>query len=384
MSAAARQSASAEVAAPGHPDKIADQVADAVVDDVLAQDPRGRCGCEVLVNAHMVVVSGEFKTKAEINVPSIVKRTIRELGYTDPALGFSDDCAVLVSVREQSPEISAVIERKSGMAASDQGVMYGYASDETPEMLPLPLQLSRRLVMRIDELRRSGTLEYLRPDGKAQVSVVRDDVTGRPRAEVIVLAAQHDPGIGIDAISSDLRSHVIDAVVPEDLIDERTSIVINKLGRFVYGGPAIDTGVTGRKLVADTYGGLGQAGGGALCGKDPSKLDRTGAYYGRYVAKNLVAAGLVRRCQVQIAFAFGQVDPVATSIESFGTSAVPEDELRDIVATHFSFRPDDMIEQLDLLRPIYRQTARFGHFGYADFPWERTDVADALKGRSAA
>lgn len=369
---------SAEVAAPGHPDKIADQIADAIVDAMVEQHPQGRCGCEVLVNAQFVVVSGEFKTHAQLDVPKLVKDTVRSIGYTDSRLGFTaDQCAVIVSVREQSPEISAVIEKGGG--ASDQGIMYGYACDETPEFMPLSVQLARQMMVRLNSLRHERVLPYLRPDGKTQVTVAYPYDGSEPYVASVVVAAQHDPELPIEEVRQDVLERVIQPVIPKSLWHDDLQVVINKLGRFVLGGPAIDTGVTGRKIVADTYGGVGRIGGGALCGKDPTKLDRTGAYYGRYIAKNLVAAGLAKKCQIELAYAFGEVDPVATSIDTFGTGILPEDKLLELLQDNFHFRPADMIYDLDLCRPIYRETAAFGHFGLSNFPWEKTDIAPRLR-----
>lgn len=348
-----------------------------MVDAVIEQDPYGRCGCEVLVNAQFVVVSGEFKTHAQFDIPRLVKQTLRDIGYTDARLGFSaDQCAIIVSTREQSPEISAAVDKNK---ASDQGVMYGYACDETPELMPLPIQLARQLMRQLNTIRQQGTLSYLRPDGKTQVTFAYPDDGTQPYVTSVVIAAQHDPDVDIETVRSDVFENVIDPVIPESLRGDDLKVVINKLGSFVFGGPAIDTGVTGRKIVADTYGGIGQTGGGALCGKDPTKLDRTGAYYGRYIAKNLVAAGLVKKCQIELAYAFGEVDPVATSVDTFGTGVLPDEALLRLIQEHFHFRPAEMIHELDLRRPIYRPTAAFGHFGWPDLPWEETIVAQRLR-----
>jgi len=363
---------SAEAATRGHPDKIADQIADALTDAMLEQDRMGRCGVEVLVNAHVVVVSGEFKTHAKFDVREIVHKTLEEIGYTSPELGFTSDCPVFISMRSQSPEISAVLDRPTEPGASDQGVMYGYATTEHDTLMPLPCHLSHELVRRLDDLRQSGTLPYLRPDGKAQVTVEYDADEAPIGVSTVVIAAQHHPDINIEEVRQDVIDHVVRAVIPSSLLRPGTQIIINRLGRFTIGGPAIDTGVTGRKIVADTYGGLGRIGGGALCGKDPSKLDRTGAYYGRYVAKSVVAAGLARRCQIELAYAFAELDPVATTVEAFGTGTVGEDEILQWIRDHFHFRPAEMIEELNLRRPIYRPTAIYGHFGWPEFPWEHT------------
>ena len=367
---------SAECVLPGHADKIADQIADALVDEMLSQDEYGRCGCEILVNSQLVVISGEFKTSANLDAVRVARNTIGGIGYTDAErLGFgADECAYLLSVRDQSPEIEAAVAK---LAASDQGVIYGYACSESDSFLPLPLHLARTVVTRVDTVRRDGTLPYLRPDGKAQVTV---EYRGNERRiRTVVVAAQHDPDVDMMQVRNDITEHVIS---PLDLAHGDVEVIINGLGRFVLGGPAIDTGVTGRKLAADTYGGIGRTGGGALCGKDPTKLDRTGAYYGRYVAKNIVAAGLAARCQVEIAFAFGKVDPVATSIETFGTNRVPEDEILALVRDAFVFTPTGMVDELNLRKPIYAPTAARGHFGDPGYSWEETSVAAHLRAAS--
>jgi S-adenosylmethionine synthetase len=362
---------SAEAATRGHPDKIADQIADSLVDAMLEQDLMGRCGVEVLVNANVVVVSGEFKTHAKFNVREIVQRTLEEIGYRSPDLGFTSDCPVFISMRSQSPEIAAVLDGTKEPGASDQGVMYGYATTENDALMPLPCHLAHELVRCLDHLRLSGILPYLRPDGKAQVTVGYDAEEVPVGVSTVVIAAQHHPDIDIEMVRQDVIEQVVHAVIPSSLLQPNTQIIINRLGRFTIGGPAIDTGVTGRKIVADTYGGLSRIGGGALCGKDPSKLDRTGAYYGRYVAKNVVAAGLARRCQIELAYAFAELDPVATTIETFGTGTVREDDILEWIRNHFHFRPAEMVEELNLRHPIYRPTATYGHFGWPEFSWEQ-------------
>jgi S-adenosylmethionine synthetase len=378
----ARWIKTAESVTAGHPDKIADQVADAVVDAVLAQDVHGRCGCEVLVNSSVIVVSGEFNPLPALNPHDLVVGTIRRLGYCDPALGFTaDSCSVVSCLRPQSQEIASVVTNPVAerTGASDQGIVYGYASDETDTLMPMPIFFANRLVKQLDCSRFSGSLPYLRPDGKSQVSVEYRD--GQPyRIACVVIAAQHDPGVSIDTVRRDVLERVIRPVVPEALMDNETRVVVNAFGRFVEGGPKIDTGVTGRKLVADTYGGASMVGGGALSGKDPSKIDRTAAYYGRYVAKNIVAAGLARRCSIEIAYAFGEVDPVATTISTFGTGSIPEDNIVQRVIANFDFRPAKMLEALRLRRPMYSPTSVYGCFGWPEYPWESTDKADVLKG----
>jgi S-adenosylmethionine synthetase len=339
-----RRIVSSEAPTIGHPDKLADQIADGVVDQVLVQDPTGRCGCEVLVNSDVIVVAGEFKTRAELDVERVVESVIHATGYDRGDFGFSRGGSRLVTtIRNQSSEISAVIEKsKSGMGASDQGIVYGYATDETEELLPTPIVLAHGLVRRMDSLRLDGTLDWLRPDGKALVCVEYEGVDP-VRVSQLVLAAQHDPEISYDEICRLLEEQVIAAVVPERLYRD-TEVVINKLGRFVLGGPAIDTGITGRKIVCDTYGGVGKVGGGAFCGKDPTKLDRSGAYYGRQIARSVVASGLARRCEVEISFAFGTVDALSTTVNTFDTSDHSAEDILSAIQKHFDFRIASIVE----------------------------------------
>lgn len=365
----------------GHPDKICDQIADAIVDEMIKQDIYGRCGCEVLVNANLVVVSGEFKTHALIDVPNVVRTVLHEIGYTNPSYGFMyNGCSIITTMRLQSSEIAAVIDQpdKKKVGASDQALILGYATNETKELMPLPILLANQLVKQLDYLRKTRTIPYLRPDGKAQVTI--EYQKGIPKHITnIVVAAQHEPEIPIEQIRMEILEQVIRPTAPPALLNDQTKIIINNLGRFIEGGPKIDTGVTGRKIVNDTYGGAGFIGGGALSGKDPSKIDRVAAYYGRYIAKNVVAAGLAQRCEVEIAYAFGVIDPVSTVINTFGTANISEEEILKRVLNAFNFQPESMIKDLNLRRPIYQQTAAYGAFGWQDYPWESTDKADNLR-----
>ncbi len=374
-----------ESVSEGHPDKVADQVSDAILDAILAQDPKARVACETMVTTGMAVIAGEITTNAVINYPEIVRKTIKEIGYTDSEMGFdADTCAVLVSVDRQSPDISQGVSEGEGLhkeqGAGDQGLMFGYACTETPELMPMPIQLAHQLVAKLSEVRKSGELHFLRPDSKSQVSV--EYIDGNPvRIDTVVISTQHTP----DVTHAEIEKHVIDkvvrAVIPAHLLDANTRYFINPTGRFVVGGPMGDCGLTGRKIIVDTYGGMGRHGGGAFSGKDPSKVDRSAAYMGRYVAKNLVAAGLCDRCEVQVAYAIGVAQPVSINVNSFGTGKVSEDRLAELVRDVFDMRPAAITEQLDLLRPIYQKTAAYGHFGreLPEFTWERTDKAAILK-----
>jgi len=367
----------------GHPDKVADQISDAVLDAVLAQDPMGRVACEVLVTTGICVVSGEITTTCYVDVPTIARETIREIGYTDAAFGFdSKTCGVLNTIQSQSPDIAMGVDTGG---AGDQGLMFGYACNETEELMPLPIQLAHRLTERLSEVRKFGTLTYLRPDGKSQVSV--EYVDGKPvRIDAIVISTQHGDDVSTEQLRADVRKHIIDAVVPQDMVDENTKYHINPTGRFVIGGPHGDTGLTGRKIIVDTYGGMGRHGGGAFSGKDPTKVDRSACYMARYVAKNIVAAGLASRVEVQLAYAIGVAEPVSVMVNTFGTGTVPEERLVEMVRATFVLTPKGMIETLKLRRPIYRKTAAFGHFGRTEetFTWEATDKAKALKEASHA
>jgi S-adenosylmethionine synthetase len=381
----------------GHPDKIADQISDGVLDAVMAQDPNGRVACETLVNTGLVVISGEISTTASFDPQDIARETIRKIGYEDAALGFSaDSCAVLNALDKQSADIAQGVDQayesrqQSGdeldlAGAGDQGMMFGYATNETPELMPLPIALAHRLARRLAEVRKDRTLDYLRPDGKTQVSVRYRD--GRPVAvEKLLISTQHAEGAETAQIKADLYEHVVAPTLPGDLYDERTlqaAFLVNPTGRFVIGGPVGDAGLTGRKIIVDSYGGMARHGGGAFSGKDPSKVDRSAAYAARWVAKNLVAAGLADRLEVQVAYAIGVARPVSVMVETFGTEAdgVTQEQLEALVSEHFDLRPAAFRQRLDLHRPIYQKTAAYGHFGRddEDFTWERTDVADELR-----
>jgi S-adenosylmethionine synthetase len=380
----------------GHPDKVADQISDGVLDAVLAEDPYGRVACETLVNTGLVVVSGEISTTASLDIQAIARSTIGEIGYTDAALGFSaDSCAIINAIDKQSPDIAqgvnqALEARTNGSAdgeldiagAGDQGMMFGYATNETPSLMPLPISLAHRLAERLSEVRKTRTIPYLRPDGKTQVSVRYVD--GRPAGiEKLLISAQHAEG-SESLIAEDLWEHVVRPILPEDLYDEnalRENFLVNPTGRFVIGGPVGDCGLTGRKIIVDTYGGMARHGGGAFSGKDPSKVDRSAAYAARWVAKNVVAAGLADRCEIQVAYAIGVARPVSVAVETFGTEHVGRALIAELIDTHFDLRPGAFREELELHRPIYQKTAAYGHFGrdHENFTWERTDKAGALR-----
>ena len=362
----------------GHPDKIADQISDAVLDAVLAQDPTGRVACEVLVTTGICVVSGEITTNCYVDVPTIVRRTIEHVGYTNADFGFDfKTCGVLNAIQAQSPDIAMGVDPGG---AGDQGLMFGFACDETPELMPLPIMLAHKLARRLSEARRSGLLDFLRPDGKSQVSV--EYVNGRPaRIDAVVLSTQHHDTATTEHLREQVRKHVIDAVLPADMVDANTKYHINPTGRFVVGGPHGDTGLTGRKIIVDTYGGMGRHGGGAFSGKDPTKVDRSACYMARYIAKNLVAAGLATRVEVQLAYAIGVAEPVSVMVNSFGTGTVPESRMTDLIRATFPLTPKGIIDHLNLRRPIYQATAAFGHFGRTEssFSWEATDKAEELR-----
>jgi len=374
-----------ESVSEGHPDKVADQVSDAILDAILTQDKTARVACETLVTTGMAVIAGEITTNAVINYSEIVRNTIKEIGYTDSEMGFdADTCAVLVSVDRQSPDIAQGVNEGDGLhkeqGAGDQGLMFGYACNETPELMPMPIQLAHELVAKLAEVRKSGQLNFLRPDSKSQVSV--EYVDGKPsRIDTVVISTQHTPDVTHKEIEERVIAEVVKKVIPANLLDANTRYFINPTGRFVVGGPMGDCGLTGRKIIVDTYGGMGRHGGGAFSGKDPSKVDRSAAYMGRYVAKNLVAAGLCDRCEVQVAYAIGVAQPVSIMVHTFGTGKVNEDRLAELVREVFDMRPRAIIEQLDLLRPIYKKTAAYGHFGreLPEFTWEKTDKAAILK-----
>jgi S-adenosylmethionine synthetase len=378
----------------GHPDKICDQISDAILDAILDKDPNARVAAETSVTTGMVLVAGEITTSCYVDIPKVVRETIREIGYTRAKYGFdADTCAVLTSIDEQSPDIAQgvdqALEAREGqmtdeqieaIGAGDQGLMFGFACNETPELMPLPISLAHKLSRRLTEVRKNGTLEYLRPDGKTQVTIEYEG--DKPvRVDTIVISTQHDPAVTLEQIQQDLKEQVIKPIVPAEFLDENTKYFINPTGRFVIGGPQGDAGLTGRKIIVDTYGGYARHGGGAFSGKDPTKVDRSGAYAARYVAKNIVAAGLAEKCEVQVAYAIGVAQPVSISVDTFGTGKVDEDILVQLVRKHFDLRPAGIIKQLDLRRPMYRGTAAYGHFGRNDLnvPWEQTDKAEILK-----
>jgi S-adenosylmethionine synthetase len=361
----------------GHPDKIADQISDAVLDAVLADDPTGRVACEVLVTTGSCIVAGEITTTTYVDVPRIARGTIEYVGYNDATYGFdSNTCGVHNLIQSQSPDISMGVDTGG---AGDQGMMFGYACNETAELMPLPIMMAHKLVRRLSEARREGVLNFLRPDGKSQVSV--EYVDNKPaRIEAVVISTQHSPEISIEDLRKEVKRHIIDAVVPSHMIDSQTKYHINPTGRFVVGGPHGDTGLTGRKIIVDTYGGMGRHGGGAFSGKDPTKVDRSACYMARYIAKNIVASGLAERCEVQLAYAIGVAEPVSVMVDTFGTGKIADGRFTDLVRENFSLTPRGIIETLKLRRPIYRKTAAFGHFGRTEdtFSWEATDKAEAL------
>ena len=362
----------------GHPDKIADQISDAVLDAVLADDPMGRVACEVLVTTGTCIVAGEITTKTYVDVQRIARSTIDYVGYNDAAFGFdANTCGVHNLIQSQSPDISMGVDTGG---AGDQGLMFGYACDETPELMPLPIMMAHKLCRQLSNARREGLLNFLRPDGKSQVSV--EYVDNKPkRIEAVVISTQHSPDISIEELREEVQKHIIDVVVPADMVDERTKYHINPTGRFVVGGPHGDTGLTGRKIIVDTYGGMGRHGGGAFSGKDPTKVDRSACYMARYIAKNIVASQLASRCEVQLAYAIGVAEPVSVMVNTFGTGAIPDAQFTELVRSNFLLTPRAIIDTLRLRRPIYRKTAAFGHFGRTEdtFTWEATDKAAALK-----
>jgi len=360
----------------GHPDKMADQISDAVLDAVLAGDPTSRVACEVLVTTGICLVAGEITTKSIIDVPTLARKVIADIGFTDSAMGFdAKTCGVLNVIQTQSPDIAMGVDTGG---AGDQGLMFGYACTETEELMPLPIVLSHKLARRLSESRNSGELPWLRPDGKSQVSV--EYVNGVPtRVDAVVVSTQHDDNISTEELRKEVKAKIIDPVIPAGMVDSATKFHINPTGRFVIGGPHGDTGLTGRKIIVDTYGGMGRHGGGAFSGKDPTKVDRSACYMARYVAKNLVAAGLATRAEVQLAYAIGVAEPVSVNVNTFGTGLLDEEKLVGLIRAHFPLTPKGMIEHLDLRRPIYRATAAFGHFGRNEFPWESTAKAAALR-----
>jgi S-adenosylmethionine synthetase len=363
----------------GHPDKIADQISDAILDACLAQDPASRVACETLTCTGLVVVAGEITTKAHLDVQKLVRNTVREIGYDDALKGFDcNTCAVISAINTQSPDIAQGVDTGG---AGDQGMMFGYATNETPELMPAPISLAHRLAEKLTEVRKSGKLPYLRPDGKSQVTVEYDASHKPVRVDAVVISTQHAEEVGNDQLRAEIQEHVIEAVIPAELLDEHTKYHINPTGRFVIGGPMGDTGLTGRKIIVDTYGGMGRHGGGAFSGKDSTKVDRSAAYMARYIAKNIVASGLAERCEVQLAYAIGVAEPVSVRVDSFGTGKVSEQRLIELVRENFKLTPKGIIESLNLRRPIFQKTAAYGHFGRSgdSFTWEATDKAAALK-----
>ena len=376
----------------GHPDKICDNISDAVLDAILAQDPDGRVACETTCITDQIMVMGEITTKAKIDIEKIARDVVCEIGYDSPEKGFDGHtCKVQIAIDKQSPDIALGVDKsyelKEGYddsynlhGAGDQGMMFGYACDETEELMPLSISLSHKLAKQLTNVRKDGTLPYLRPDGKTQVTVEYDESSAPKRVDTIVISSQHSADVSLDQIRSDIVKYVIKPIVPENLLDDDTIIYVNPTGRFVTGGPAGDSGLTGRKIIVDTYGGIGRHGGGCFSGKDPTKVDRSAAYAARYVAKNIVAAGLAKKCEIQIAYAIGVAHPVSVMIDTFGTGIISDDTLSEIVTETFDLRPAAIIDSLDLRRPIYRQLAAYGHMGRTDLdlPWEKTDAVDAL------
>lgn len=376
----------------GHPDKICDQISDTILDALLKQDPKSRVACETAITTGLVLVMGEITTSAKVDFQNIVRDTIRKIGYDDSSKGFDcDTCGVMISIDKQSADIALGVDKAleakltdseiEAIGAGDQGLMFGYATNETDEFMPYPIYLAHRLTRRLSQVRKDGTLPYLRPDGKSQVTVEYDNDGNPIRLDAVVVSSQHSADVSWDQIKQDIRKYVIDPILPAELLDDDTKIYINPTGRFVIGGPAGDSGLTGRKIIVDTYGGWARHGGGAFSGKDPTKVDRSASYAARYVAKNLVAAGLCDKAEIQLSYAIGVASPTSVRVDTFGTGKLSEDRLTDIIMENFDLRPAGIIQMLDLQRPIYHDTAAYGHFGRSDLdlPWEKTDKAESLK-----
>ena len=379
----------------GHPDKMCDQISDAILDALMAQDPMSRVACETATTTGMVLVMGEITTNAYVDIQKIVRDTIKEIGYTRGKFGFdAETCGVITAIDEQSSDIAMGVDKAleakehtmseeeiDAIGAGDQGMMFGYASDETPEYMPYPIALAHKLSRKLTEVRKNGTLPYLRPDGKTQVTVEYDENGVPARLDAVVLSTQHDPEVTQDQIHKDIKKYVFDAIIPEGMVDEKTKFFINPTGRFVIGGPHGDSGLTGRKIIVDTYGGMARHGGGAFSGKDCTKVDRSAAYAARYVTKNIVSSGLAKKCEIQLSYAIGVAHPTSIMVDTFGTGAVEDDKLVEIVRENFDLRPAGIIQMLDLRRPIYKQTAAYGHFGRTDIdlPWEKLDKVEDLK-----
>ena len=377
----------------GHPDKVCDQISDAVLDAILAQDKQARVACESMVTTGMALVVGEISTQCYVDIPAIVRKTIREIGYNSQEIGFdANTCAVLTSIDEQSPDIALGVDNAfefkaqaddaaNQIGAGDQGMMFGFACDETPELMPAPISYAHRMAQRLAEVRKSGEIDFIRPDGKTQVTFEYDEQGNIARCDTIVLSTQHSPDISLNTLRDAMVETVIAPIMPAEYIDANTRIYINPTGRFVVGGPQGDSGLTGRKIIVDTYGGYARLGGGAFSGKDPTKVDRSAAYMARHIAKNVVAAGLARRCELELAYAIGVAHPVSVLVETQGTGVIPDEQLAALITQHFDMRPAKIIEYFDLRRPLYRQTAAYGHFGRPelDLPWERVDMAPILR-----
>ena len=379
----------------GHPDKMCDQISDAILDALMEQDPMSRVACETCTTTGLVMVMGEITTNAYVDIQKIVRDTVREIGYTRGKYGFdADTCGVITAIDEQSADIALGVDKAleakenkmseeeiAAIGAGDQGMMFGYASDETPELMPYPISLAHKLARKLTEVRKDGTLKYLRPDGKTQVTVEYDENGTPKRLDAVVLSTQHDPDVTQEQIHEDIKNYVFDPIIPEGMVDENTKFFINPTGRFVIGGPHGDSGLTGRKIIVDTYGGMARHGGGAFSGKDCTKVDRSAAYAARYVAKNIVAAGIAKKCEIQLSYAIGVAHPTSIMVDTFGTGKLSDEKLVEIIRENFDLRPAGIIQMLNLRRPIYKQTAAYGHFGRTDvdLPWEKTDKAELLK-----